>query len=300
MGAKGGLKAEILYEAKAVLGEGPVWDHLAQKLYWVDIEGCRLHCYMPENKTYLSWEFDGMLGAVIPSEDGSLILAHERDLLRFNPINEKKEMLGLLPNTNQRLRFNDGKCDPQGNLWIGTMDKKLAPKAGNLYRVDPHGNARVVLKGTTISNGMAWTHDQDHYFYIDSDAYELWRFNYQPEEGSIGNKKVAFGIPRDFGAADGMSIDREGKLWIAHWGGHCIRRWDPDTGEVLQKIEVAAPHVTSCCFGGKEMDTLFITTARSGLNREQLEEYPLSGGLFSYTPGVEGLPANHFNLNRDR
>ncbi len=291
------VKAELLYEAGATLGEGPVWDHRIGVLYWVDIEGCKLHSHNPETGQNHSWDFDGMLGAVVPADDGSLVLAHEQGLLRLDRTNQQAKYLGWLANAHTKLRFNDGKCDPYGNLWIGTMDKQLAPQAGNLYRVDGRGNATVILKGTTVSNGMAWSEDHRFYYYIDSETYELWRFDYDVEHASISNKKVAFNIPREYGAADGMSIDRDGNLWIAHWGGSCIRCWDPASGRVLRKMAVDAPHVTSCCFGGRDLDTLFITTARSGLTNEQLAKYPLSGGLFSCKPGVKGRALHYFKLN---
>jgi sugar lactone lactonase YvrE len=222
-----------------------------------------------------------------------MLVAHEKGFLRFYPASGHSDAINLLPNKDPKLRFNDGKCDPYGNLWIGTMDKELAPAAGALYKIDSRGKVDMILEGTTVSNGMAWTDDHRYYYYIDSDSFEVWRFDYDIAEGQISNKEVAFTVPREYGAPDGMSIDRENMLWIAHWGGHCVRRWDPDKGEVLQQVQVPAPHVTSCCFGGPELDEMYITTARSGLNAEELKTYPLSGGLFKCLPGVTGTPIHY-------
>ncbi len=291
------LKSRLLYNARATLGEGPVWDPRRGVLFWVDIEGGRLHGHHLKSGENTAWEFDGMIGAVIPECSGRYIVAHEKGLKLFDPEGGKTEPLGLLANTEPRLRFNDGKCDPSGNLWIGTMDKELAPGAGKLYRVSKSRGTSAILDGTTVSNGMAWSADHRIYYYIDSATFEVWRFDYDPQSAEISNKTVAFGIPEKMGAPDGMCIDLDGKLWIAHWGGHCVRRWDPVTGEVLQTIEVAAPHVTSCCFGGDAMDALYITTARSGLSPWELEKFPLSGGLFCCPVKTRGATASCFKLN---
>lgn len=290
-------EASILTAAGATLGEGPVWYRETGELFWVDIEGCQLNSIHPGSGKQRKWQFDGMLGAVIPTTGSNLILAHERGLMRFNPNNGKTDSLQLLVNEDSRLRFNDGKCDPNGNLWIGTMDKELAPGAGKLYKVERNLRVSTVLSGTSVSNGMAWTGDHKFYYYIDSATFEVWKFEYDPKTSAIANKKVAIRIPRGHGAGDGMCIDVEGKLWIAHWGGHCVRRWDPDSGRVIGKIAVKAPHVTSCCFGGETMKTLYITTARSGLSEQQLEKFPLSGGLFQCELPVEGSTVPYFDLN---
>jgi len=291
------LTATLLFDARAVLGEGPVWDHDKATLYWVDIEDCTLHRHNPKDGKNNTWAFDGMIGTVIPASDGSLLLAHESGLIRFDPATGRSENLNLLFNTDPQLRFNDGKCDPSGYIWIGTMDKELAPHAGKLYRIDPHLRVTAIIHGTTVSNGMAWSPDHRYFYYTDTPTYEVWRFKYDPVTAGISHRKTVITIPEAYGGPDGMTIDNEGMLWIAHWGGGCVRRWDPDKGEVLQTIRVEAPNVTSCSFGGRELDILYITTARSGLNRAALTRFPHSGGLFSCRPGVKGSPARFFDIN---
>jgi sugar lactone lactonase YvrE len=177
------------------------------------------------------------------------------------------------------------------------MHKELHFGAGALYRVSPDFRGSKKISNTSISNGMAWSSDHTTFFYIDTPTHEVWRFDYKLETGEISNKSIAFSIPESYGSPDGMCIDSEDMLWIAHWGGNCVRRWNPNTGKVLEKIEVDAPHVTCCCFGGKDLDTLYITTARSGLSEARLEEFPSSGGLFVYRPGVKGTPINYFKDN---
>ena len=290
------LKAELLFDAGAILGEGPLWEHKSGMLYWVDIEGCRLHRYEPLTGRNRAWEFDGMPGAVIPAKDGRLILAHEKGLMLFDPVSGETQALGLLENADPRLRFNDGKCDPFGNIWIGTMDKGLAPSAGKLYRIDSRQHIAVMLNGTTVSNGMTWSPDNRYMYYTDSPTRQIWRFDYDRETAAISNRKIVIDIPEELGVPDGMTIDRKGMLWIAHWGGNCVRQWDPGTGEILRTVTVDAPNVTSCCFGGPELDMLYITTAQSGLNAAERAGFPLSGGLFFCRPGARGTDTGYYNL----
>jgi len=287
-------KAKLLLDTQSVLGEGPVWEWKKQHLFWVDIEGNGLHLLDPKTEEHKKWTFDGMLGAAVPMDNGNMLLALESGLASFNWEQEKLVRHAVLENTDPEMRFNDGKVDPNGNFWIGSMHKKVAPNRGSFYRVDPRMQVTKHIAQTSISNGMAWTLDQRTFYYIDTATYQVWKYVYDTETSEIKDKKVAFSIPEDFGGPDGMSIDAEDKLWIAHWGGHCIRRWDPSTGEVLEEVVVEAPHVTSCCFGGNDLKTLYITTARSGLSSSQLEEFPLSGGLFAYQPKVPGTRITHF------
>jgi len=287
-------QAELLYDTKAILGEGPVWDYKNQCLFWVDIEGCRLHRHNPLTNENKHWQFEGMLGAAVPKENGELLLALESGLASFNLESEILTNHSVLVNHDPKLRFNDGKVGPNGNFWIGTMDKACAPNAGNFYRVSPNFETSLEIERTSVSNGMAWSSAKTKFYYIDSPNFEVKMFDFNTKEGALSNGKSFFKIPKEYGSPDGMCIDTEDMLWIAHWGGHCIRRWNPETGEVLEKIEVAAPHVTSCCFGGKDLKTLYITTATSGLTDEQLQEFPLSGGLFVHKTTVQGTPIHYF------
>ncbi|WP_209401281.1 SMP-30/gluconolactonase/LRE family protein [Pseudozobellia sp. WGM2] len=287
-------KAELLLDTRSTLGEGPVWDWKKQVLYWVDIEGKKLQCYNPSTTKYTEWTFNEVIGAAVPSEEGLMLLALERGLATFDFDTEHLNRISVLENEDSKMRFNDGKVGPNQQFYIGSMHKEFLPESGNLFRVDSESNATIEVSGTTISNGMAWTQDQKTFYFSDTDIYKIFRFDFDIESGALSNRKTAFEIPKSYGGADGMCIDSEDMLWIAHWGGGCIRRWDPESGVVMQKIEVDAPHVTSCCFGGSALDTLHITTARSGMTKEQLKKYPKSGGLFTYKTNVKGMHINYF------
>ena len=286
--------AKLAYNAQAVLGEGPVWDYLKKCLYWVDIEGCKLHCHDPQNNINKYWVFEEMLGAIAIMTNGNLLLALESGLAIFDLSTEATKPLNVLQNSDSKFRFNDGQCDPNGNFWLGTMHKNFVPGSGNLYKIDPEYNTSLEVRNTTISNGMAWSLDARKYYYIDSPSFEVAVFDYDNNAGLIKNRRSLFKIPKSYGSPDGMTLDQEGMLWIAHWGGGCVRRWDPGTGKVLDKIRVPAPHVTSCCFGGKDFNILYITTARSGLGEKALETAPLSGGLFCITTKVAGKAVSLF------
>ncbi len=288
------LKAELLIDTKYILGEGPVWDYKKQLLFWVDIEGYKLHQYDPSTEENNYWSFGEMIGAAVPKENGELLLAMEKGLASFNLGTETLTKHGVLPNSNPSIRFNDGKVGPDGAFWVGTMDKGCAPKAGNFFRVAHDLASSLQIANTSVSNGLAWTSDKGTFYYIDSPTFEVRAFDFDLDDGSISNGRRAFHVPEEYGSPDGMSIDEEDMLWVAHWGGNCVRRWNPKTGKVLEKIEVPAPHVTSCCFGGKDLKTLYITTARSGLGESQLEEYPFSGGLFVHQTKIKGTPINYF------
>lgn len=287
-------KARLVFSAEAILGEGPVWDPRKQLLFWVDIEQGILHAHNPSNNSNQHWRFEEMLGAAVPTENENMLLALETGLAVFHFGEDRLDRIKVLENEDSEMRFNDGKCGPKGNFWIGTMHKELAEGKGSFYKVSPGLETSLQIPNTTISNGMAWSPDESKFYYIDTHDYYVRAFDYEPSNSSITNERILFEIPESFGGPDGMTIDSEGMLWIAHWGGACVRRWDPNSGKVLEVVSVNAPHVTSCCFAGPELNMLYITTARSGLTREQLAQFPYSGGLFAFRTGVSGLKTNFF------
>ncbi len=286
--------ADLLLDTTSTLGEGPVWDWKNKLLFWVDIEGGLLHCYNPIGQEHQKWTFGQMLGAVVPTENSTLLLALETGLALFEPNTETLTKLSVLVNDLPELRYNDGKVGPNGNFWIGSMHKQLVPNSGNLYRVDHNLSVTQVISQTTISNGMAWTADHKQFYYIDTATQQVVQFHFDKNTSEIANRQVVITIPESAGAPDGMAIDEEGMLWIAHWGGFAVRRWNPHTGEVIEKIQLPAPNVTSCCFGGAHLDTLYITTARSGLSESQIKEFPQSGGLFAFQSKVKGTRIQYF------
>lgn len=170
---------------------------------------------------------------------------------------------------------------------------KIAPHAGQagLYRLDPDRRVQKMLSGVSISNGLAWSADGRTLYYIDTPTDEIAAFPVDPVTGSLGQRRVAIRKNNLPGWFDGMCIDAEGALWVGHWAGHCLTRWDPIRGELLEKIEFPVPNVTSCCFGGERLDTLFVTTASDGVDEAR---FPLAGGVFQVPVGAIGLPSTPF------
>jgi sugar lactone lactonase YvrE len=192
------------------------------------------------------------------------------------------------------MRCNDAKCDPAGRLWVGTMHLETKPGTGSLYCIDHQFKAHKVLSGLTIANGMGWSPDGSFMYFIDSAEHRVRRYNWDADEVSLTHEKIILKFDNNNESPDGMCVDKEGMLWIGFWGGGRVGRYNPETGEHLQDIAVPAPHVTSCCFGGTDLKTLYITTAREGLSAEQLKEFPLSGSLFSSGQDVPGSDASFF------
>jgi sugar lactone lactonase YvrE len=185
-------------------------------------------------------------------------------------------------------RMNDAKCDPEGRLWAGSMSTS-GGFTGSLYRVDANLEVVALVDDVGISNGLAWSSDRASMYYIDTPLGTVDRFSYDPGTGHISDRTVVVRIDPGFGAPDGMCIDTDDHLWIAVWGGGVVRRYDP-AGVLVDELELPAPRVTSCCFGGVDYDEMYVTTAREGMSEAQLDRYPLSGSVFRFSPGATGRP----------
>ncbi len=285
---------ELVLDAKAELGEGALWHAQAQRLYWVDIIRGEVHVYDPRAQTDRTIRVGQQVGTVVPRRSGGLMLALHHGFASLDLDTEQVTVLNdpeqALPNN----RFNDGKCDPAGRFWAGTMDMAEAPGAGSLYRLEADLAVSKQVDNVTTSNGLVWSLDQTKMYYIDSGAQTVDAFDYDHATGAIANRRSVITLPKEYGIPDGMTMDEEGRLWVAGWGGRRLSRWDPADGRCLQVIELPASQVTSCAFGGPNLKQLYVTTARTGLQPEVLAEQPLAGGLFVVEVGVRGLPAYEF------
>ncbi len=288
------MELEQLTSTPATLGEGPCWHTEEQVLYWIDIYGKTLHRFDPADGSDQQWDMGQMIGTVAPRASGGLIVALENGLAFVDPTTGSVEHLDPL-DENPESRFNDGKCDPSGRFWVGSMDNvKEERPMGKLYRVDHDGSVHVMDEGITISNGLCWSPDQTKMYYIDSPTKNLFAFDYDAATGDVSNKRPIITLNDEQGWPDGMTIDSEGMIWLAHWAGRRVCRWNPETAEVLQTIETPAPHTSCCCFGGPELKDLYITSARKGLSEEQLSQHPQSGHLFRLKTDIVGTPTYAF------
>lgn len=287
-------KAELCYEIKSKLGEGAFWDHQEQRLYWVDIEGKKVHLFDPSKNTNTTFDTPSRVGTIVPKNKEEAVIALEDGIYMINTSNGEITLLSDVESDMMFNRFNDGKCDPNGNLWIGSMHlDQSAPKA-SLYKVDEKGLAKKMLDSVTISNGIVWTRDRRTMYYIDTPTGHIRAFDFDADHSTISNERVVVIIPESLGFGDGMAIDAEDKLWVGLWNGNAVARFDPISGELIEKIEVPAHNVTSCSFGGNNFDTLYITTSSLDMTEKEKMKYPFAGSLFMVKPGVKGVAGNFF------
>lgn len=280
---------EIAVPAAATLGEGVCWDAERQCLYWVDILEKELHIYDPVTGTDRCIQIGQYIGATVPTADGNLLLALQNGLYRFD-LETEAITLVCNPEADQpNNRFNDGKCDPAGRFWAGTMQLEGQGKTGALYRMDADLSLNKQFGGVGISNGLAWSPNRTTMYYIDTPTCEVAAFDYDLATGAIANRRALITFSHDLGHPDGMTIDEEGMLWVCFFGGGRIARCNPANGEELDEIIFPVSNITNCVFGGPDLDTLFASTARLALTETQLAEQPLAGHIFRVKPGVRGL-----------
>lgn len=286
---------ELVLDSRVVLGEGPIWDDKRQLLYWVDILGNSLNAFDPASGKNKKYDIGQHVGTVVPTQEPARVMLALHHGFAAYDLEERKLTLWHDPEAHlPDNRFNDGKCDPVGRFWAGTMAMDATGKHGSLYCLDRDGRVRRMLGDIGISNGLAWSLDGSVMYYIDTITSAVLAFDFDLENGAISNGRIVVRVPEAMGYPDGMTIDAEGMLWIALWGGGRIGRWNPDDGELLQSVACPVSQTTACAFGGQDLDTLYITSARVGLTTEQLKKEPHAGGLFAIQPGCQGLPAFRF------
>ncbi|WP_252723151.1 SMP-30/gluconolactonase/LRE family protein [Pseudotamlana agarivorans] len=285
----------MVYKIEAKLGEGAIWNYKTQELYWVDIEGKSLHVYNPKLKTNKVFKTKSRIGTVVPIDEMETIIALEDGVYILNNKSGDYKMFTDMSNELEGCRLNDGKCDPSGRLWVGSMHLNQEKGKANLYTINGKGVLEQKLSNRTISNGIVWTANRNTMYYIDTPTSQIKAYDYDDKTGGISNERIAVQIPVDFGFPDGMTIDAEDMLWVGMWNGNAVIRFNPKTGKVLQKIEVPAHNVTACAFGGKNLEILYITTASVDMTEEEHKAFPLAGSLFSVIPGVKGVQSTMFN-----
>lgn len=289
------MKWELAVSHPCQLGEGPIWDEKSKTILWVDIINGEVHQFCTERLEHKITKIGHQISALALKSSGGIVAALENGFaqvdLKKNKITYIKQVEEYLPHN----RFNDGKCDPAGRFWAGTMDAIEGKEgAGNLYAIENQA-VSIKIKNVTCSNGMAWSPDCKTFYFIDTPTLQVSAYDYDITSGIIRNKRIIFSIPKQDGYPDGMTIDTEGMLWVAHWGGWKVSRWNPFTGEHLLNIPLPVSQVTSCTFGGKHLDDLYITSAATGLDQKALKEQPLAGSLFVIRKsGFKGIKAHKF------
>lgn len=287
------LSAELLIPLGAELGEGPVWLPARERLACVDIEGRRVHEFDTTGGAHRTWDLPDRVSLIAPTPDPNLLLVGLGAGIATLNLSDGQVGPCLTPEGHNPAiaRFNDGKPDPQGRLWAGTMALKAEPHGGAFYRFARNEPSRREFAGVTVSNGLAWNLPGDTLYYIDSPTFRVDAFDFDGAKGELARRRVALVIPEAMGKPDGCTLDCEGMLWIAHQGTGLVTRWDLSIRSLLAAIAVPAPKVTSCAFGGPALDLLVITTMRRGLDAAALASCPQAGDVFVARPRTQGCPS---------
>lgn len=278
---------ELVTNARASVGEGPVWDAARGVLWWVDVFAGLVHGFDPRAGTDLEFEVGSAVGAVALRHDATLLVALAEGLAQLDPETGRLATVLSFAAGGPPLRCNDGKCDPVGRFWVGRMADG-APGEGGLWRIDPDLAVTAWLSGLAIPNGLGWSPDGTRMYFIDSSWREVREYQYEPATGAIGEPRTLARFPEDGSVPDGLTIDAEGHLWIALWGAGCVVRVSPD-GATVGRIDLPVSRVSSCTFGGEDLGDLYITTARADASPAELAGEPLAGGLFRCRPAVGGV-----------
>ena len=285
------MQAKTIINCHNELGEGPIWHPMENRLYWVDILEKKIQRYDPVSNDYQVFSVGQMITAIglrggsnfiTAGEHGIAFWDADRDI--FHPICDPEKGK---PNA----RFNDAKIDRDGRFWAGTMS--TVDISSTLYRLDKDLVLTPMIRNVTISNGIGWSLDDRIMYYNDTRRHTMYAYDFDHESGAISNKREFVYFGDNAGSPDGLTVDAEGFIWCALWGGWRVERYSPE-GKCVQTIEVPVEQPSSCAFGGEELDTLYITSAREGLSEEKLADQLEAGNLFACQPGVQGLPEPKF------
>jgi sugar lactone lactonase YvrE len=290
------MKAEVAVEIKSLLGECPIWSHRDQCLYWLDMYKLAIYRYRPKEKRneQLALPNINHVSSFIPRKKKGFILGVSTGLVFYDELSGSITPF-IDPRNNRRdTLLNDAKADYLGRLWVGTYHESEKEPRAALYRIEPNGEFTTVIDQLICSNGPAFSPDGHILYIADSMRSTIYEYDVDPNSGSLGDQKVFASVPRALGFPDGMTVDCDGGLWNAHYGGGLITRYYPN-GTIDFTVSLPAPYVTSCMFGGPNLSTLFVTTASSDANGSELTpQAPLSGALFKIDTHFEGIVEPEF------
>lgn len=280
---------EHVLPVQHILGEGPVWSEEEQALYWVDIVGQNYSHFEPSSGAYETIHVGTSIGVLAQRTSGGLVMATRQGFVFWTNPNKTLVPLAHPEADRPQMRFNDGAVDCRGRFWAGTMSEADDRQAeGVLYRLDPDGSVHRMLTGLGIPNGIGWSPDDSVMYFTDTAEQTIYAFDFEASSGEIANRRVLVSLRDASLWPDGLAVDCQGYLWSACWDGAKIVRYAP-TGAIERVIEVPVLRPTSCTFGGRDLDELYITSASVGLTPEQRARFPLSGDLFRLKTGIRGL-----------
>lgn len=288
------VEVEHLVDAQNQLGEGPVWNGDEQALYWVDIKKSSVHRFFPTAGTHQRFVTERAVTALAVRSGGGWVAATCDGFAFWDPESGKLRHFEEPEKERSHIRFNDGAVDPLGRFWAGTMNQEdVHSPDGCLYRLDPDLTVHCMARDFTVCNGIGWSPDRRRMYFTDSLRSVIWSWEFDPASGILGNRTTFVKVPREDGFPDGLAVDAEGFVWSAHWGGWRVTRYDPE-GREERVVRLPAAHVTSCAFGGRDLDELYITTAWDLLTDSQRNEQHLAGGLFRANVRIRGQAVTKF------
>jgi sugar lactone lactonase YvrE len=288
------IEIDCVVDAACVLGEGPVWDARMGRLLWVDIKDPSVHAWEPATGERRRWPMPARIGAVGLRASRGLVAALKTGFafvdLGTGAVDPITDPEADVPEN----RFNDGKVDPLGRFWAGSMDDEERRPTGHLYRLDADLSVERFAAGFVVSNGIDWSGDGRTLYSVDTVERVIYAYDFDMSVGRPGARRVFACVPPEHGYPDGLTVDAEDHVWSAHWSGARVTRYRPD-GMVERVVALPVPLTTSCCFGGPDLETLFVTSASIGLDEPARRAAPLSGGVFAVRDlGVRGRPAGLF------
>jgi|LDZU01.1.fsa_nt_gi sugar lactone lactonase YvrE len=285
------MQAKSIIDCHNELGEGPIWHPLENRLYWLDILKGKIQRYDPISMEYQTFLVGQKISAIGLRGTNTFITAGENgfafwdvDRNTFRPICHPEK-------DKSNARFNDGKVDRNGRFWAGTMTTTDA--SSTLYRLDENLEVTPMIRNVTISNGIGWSPDDTVMYFADTRRYIIYAYDFNQDSGELSAKREFVRFSGRDGSPDGLTVDAQGCVWCALWGGWRVDCYSPE-GKCIERVDVPVEQPSSCAFGGIDFDTLFITSAREGLSEAKLADQPQAGNLFACQPGVRGLPEPKF------
>jgi sugar lactone lactonase YvrE len=290
-------KIEVAVQIPTILGEGPLWSCRESVLYWLDIFRPSINRFDPATKINVVISLKEPIYALGLYAKGGFIAALNSGFVLLSSDGKIRQHLSN-PIAGKDVNFNDGKVDDRGRFWSGTMARDWKSPIGALYKVAEDGLSHEMDRGMILSNGIAWSPNREKMYFADFGRRCIYAYDFDIQLGTIESRRQLIAFDEQSGCPDGMTVDVEGCIWVAHWDGWCISRHDAD-GREIRRIRLPVQRPTSVMFGGKALDTLYVTSATMHLTAAELSRAPLSGAIFSLSPGVQGLPEAEFRLFAD-
>lgn len=287
---------ERVVSSQNELGEGPLWHGREGRLYWVDIKGKLVESYSPAEGEHRTVALDTAVTALGLRAEGGFVVATEVGFAFWDGDSRDLDFIGNPERDRAGMRFNDGAVGPGGRFWAGSMYDGPAtddPPDGRLYRLDAEGRIEMMQADLTISNGLGWNPGADTMYLTDTLRRVIYAYDYDPDDGTIENRRVVVRIPEGEGVPDGLTVDSDGGIWSARWGRWELVRYRP-SGEQVDRIQLPVEYPTSCTFGGENLDQFYITSAWTAVPRSERAEQPLAGDLFRVRLPVRGMPVTWF------